>query len=193
MKTLYPLLFVLLFVSSNAFSQSKKDTLTLTQKFDKIYRTSSSYQEYKVIRKTRFQDLKKQVSDSVSTLKKEISDKNKLIASQKDSVKNVKEVANILSADLNLTLTEKNSIQFLGISLHKSTYNLIVWSVIVCLLVSLFYFIYRFKNSNVVTTTAKRELQELEEEFATHKKKSLEKEQKLRRQLQDEINKQRGV
>ena len=40
---------------------------------------------------------------------------------------------------------------------------------------------------------ARYDLQELEEEFAVHKKKSLEREQKLRRQLQDEINKQRDV
>lgn len=193
MKTLYPLLFVLMFMSSHAFSQSKKDTLTLTQKFDKIYRTSSSYQEYKVIRKTRFIDLKNQVTDSVSSLKKEVSDRDQLILSQQDSIKDIKSVANILSTDLKLTITEKNSINFLGISLFKTTYNLILWSLIIGLVIALLYFMYRFKNSNVVTIKAKNELQELEEEFTVHKKKSLEKEQKLRRQLQDEINKQRGV
>ena len=39
----------------------------------------------------------------------------------------------------------------------------------------------------------KNELTKVEEEFNSYKKKSLVSDQKLRRQLQDEINKQRGV
>jgi hypothetical protein len=39
----------------------------------------------------------------------------------------------------------------------------------------------------------KKNVLEAENELANNMKKSLEREQKLRRQLQDEINKQRGV
>ncbi|MEQ6122977.1 hypothetical protein AAON49_02100 [Pseudotenacibaculum sp. MALMAid0570] len=191
MKKLFPL-FLLLMVSVSGFSQ-QADTLSIPEKFDRIYRTSSSYQEYKVIRKTRFQDLKKQVSDSMNSIKSELKTKEQLIRQQKDSIKNAKEVADILGADLKQTITQKNNIQFLGLEFPKSTYNLMVWGIIIALAVLLFYFIYKFKNSNIVTTHAKIELSELEEEFAIHKKKALEREQKLRRQLQDEINKQRGV
>lgn len=192
MKSLYPLLFVLL-VSFSAFSQKAQDTLTLHQQFDRIYRTSTSYQEYKVIRKTRFQDLKQQVSDSLNSLKNEIRSKDKLVLAQKDSITNIKKIAETFEADWRQTLTQKNSIKILGLLLPKSIYNIIVWSLIVVLTVLLLYYIYRFNNSNVVTTEAKSSLIELEEEFANHKKKSLEREQKLRRELQDEINKQRGV
>lgn len=192
MKTFFPLLFVIL-VSSSVFSQQTKDTLTLPEKFDKIYRTSSSYQEYKVIRKTRFQDLKKQVSDSLTSLKSELKSKEQLIKTQQDSIAETKKVLEILDGDLKQTIAQKNGIKIFGIELLKSTYNMIVWGLIILLLASLLYFVYRFKNSNIVTTEAKTELSELEEEFAIHKKKSLEREQKLRRQLQDEINKQRGV
>jgi len=41
--------------------------------------------------------------------------------------------------------------------------------------------------------SAKESLQESEEELVKFKKKSMENDQKLRRKLQDEINKQRGV
>ena len=192
MKPLYPLLFVF-FVSISAFSQKAQDTLTLNQQFDRIYRISTSYQEYKVIQKIRFQNLKKNVSDSLNTLKKQNNEKDKLIQSQKDSISNIKEVANIFETDLRQTITQKNSISILGISFSKSVYNTIVWSLIGILTALLFYYVYRFNNSNVVTSEAKSNLIELEEEFANHKKKSLEREQKLRRELQDEINKQRGV
>ena len=192
MKSLYPLLFVLM-VSVSAFAQEKKDTLTIPEQFDKIYRTSSSYQEYKVIRKTRYQELKKGVSDSLNVLKSNVKAKDQLIDEQKDSIQEIKKVADILGMDLKQTITQKNSIAFLGIEFSKSTYNIIVWSLIGILLIALLYFIYQFKNSFAITSQAKNNLEDVEQEFAVHKKKSLEREQKLRRQLQDEINKQRGV
>jgi hypothetical protein len=192
MKTLAPLLFVIL-LSSSLYGQQASDTLTIPEQFDKIYRTSSSYQEYKVIGKTRFQKLKQDVSDSLNQLQNEIQSKDQLISSQKDSIQNIKQIAETFEGDYRQMLAQKNSIHFLGIEFLKSTYNTIVWSLIGFLTILLLYFIYRFKNSNVITSKAKTELQDVEEEFAIHKKKSLEREQKLRRQLQDEINKQRGV
>ena len=53
-------------------------------------------------------------------------------------------------------------------------------------------FIYRFKNSNTVTKSAKKSLAEIEEEYEDHRRNALEREQKVRRQLQDELNKQKG-
>ena len=118
--------------------------------------------------------------------------KNELIASQKDSIHNVKEIARIIESDFRQTLAQKNSINFLGITFLKSRYNTVVWLLIIILMSLLCYFIYKFKNSNSTTAHIKVELQELEEEYSNHRKKSLEREQKLRRQLQDEINNQRG-
>ena len=192
MKPFYPLFFVL-FVSISSFSQRANDTLTLNKQFDRIYRISTSYLEYKVIKKDFFQELKKNVSDSLNTLKQQNKAKDKLIQSQKDSISDIKKIASTFEGDLNQTIAQKNSIKFLGISFSKPLYNIIVWGLIGLLLTLLIYYIYRFNNSNIVTSESKSNLINLEEEFAIHKKKSLEREQKLRRQLQDEINKQRGV
>jgi hypothetical protein len=192
MKSVFTLCLTFL-IAYTAFSQTKKNTLSIKQEFDKIYRISTSYQEYKVISKLKYQNLKTKVLDSIIDLKQEIKQKNSLVKVQTDSLADSKKVIAILSGDLNQTITEKNSITLLGISMSKTAYNLLVWVIIALLLFSLLFFIYKFKKSNILTTEAKDNLQELEEEFATHKKKSLEKEQKLRRQLQDEINKQRGV
>jgi uncharacterized protein YlxW (UPF0749 family) len=186
-------IFLFVFVSQSVFGQQQKDTLTITQQFDKIYRISTSYQEYKVISKARFQRLKNNVQDSIRTLQKDIQNKSTVISTQKDSIQESTKVISTLSGDLKLTLAQKNSISFLGISIGKSSYSILVWSIITALLIALLFFIYKFRTSNIDTVEAKNNLQEIEEEFANHKKKSLEKEQKLRRQLQDEINKQRGV
>jgi hypothetical protein len=66
-----------------------------------------------------------------------------------------------------------------------------MWSIIGALLALLIFFVYKFNNSNVVTKEAKLALAEMEEEFEEHRKVALEREQKVRRQLQDEINKQK--
>ncbi len=186
-------LCIALLITSLSFSQTTKDTLTINQQFDKIYRISTSYQEYKVIKKTRYQGLKTKVQDSINTLKRTLKAKNNIIFSQKDSLAKANSTITNLSENLNNTQSEKNSISLLGITMSKSGYSILVWGIIGVLLVTLLIFIYKFKTSNILTVEAKNNLEELEEEFTTHKKKSLEKEQKLRRQLQDEINKQRGV
>ncbi len=56
----------------------------------------------------------------------------------------------------------------------------------------LLFFIYKYKNSNSTTKEAKKNLAEIEDEFDDHRRTALEREQKVRRQLQDELNKQKG-
>ena len=75
--------------------------------------------------------------------------------------------------------------------MSKPTYKLIVWSFVGVLIVLLSFFIFKFKNSNVLTLEAKKALAEMEEEFENHRRRALEREQKVMRKLQDEINKQR--
>jgi len=191
MKSLYLFTFAL-FISITAFSQeAKKDTLTVSEQFDRIYRISSSYQEYKVVKKTTFQGLKNNVLDSIQLIDKELQLKNQKNSILKDSLQNANIILNTLDTDMKLMITEKDSISLVGLQLNKSTYNIIVWSIIFILIIMLSYFIYQFKNSYVITSEAKSNLLEAEDELANFKKKSLEREQKIRRQLQDEINKQR--
>lgn len=186
-------LFITLLITSVSFSQVQQDTLTINEQFDKIYRISTSYQEYKVIKKTRYQGLKSKVQDSINTLKGDVKTKKEIIASQKDSLIESGKKITTLSENLATTQAEKNSISLLGIAMSKSGYSILVWGIIGVLLAALLFFVFKFKTSNLDTVAAKRNLTELEEEFSIHKKKSLENEQKLRRQLQDEINKQRGI
>lgn len=186
-------IFIILVVSQSIYAQQQKDTLSLEQQFDQIYRTSSSYKEFKVIRKTRYQRLKQSVADSISHFQKELSAKNQLIRSKNDSIEKIKKTLSALDTDLKSNLERNNSMPLFGIQMSKTSYVITMWCIIIVLLIILLYFAFRFKSSNVYTVKAQDELRELEEEFTLHKKKSLEREQKLRRKLQDEINKQRGV
>jgi len=75
--------------------------------------------------------------------------------------------------------------------MSKAIYKMVMWFIIAVLLALLAYFIYKFKNSNTITREAKKSLLDIEEEFEEHRKTAVEREQKVRRQLQDEINKQK--
>lgn len=180
-------------LSLSSYSQETKNHPTIEESMDSLYKKSSSWEFYKIIKKDRYQNLKKEILDSLKMYKDDIRFKSNTLKAIRDTLRVNKIVINDLNTDIKLSFDKRNEIQFLGISFTKTTYQILVWSLIVILLIFLFYFIYQYKNSHVITKNAQNELSELEEEFAMFKKKTMTKEQKLRRQLQDEINKQRGV
>lgn len=194
------LIVVTLFCSS-VFAQTtltKKQQLdalpnTVENQFIKTYGKASNWKEYKMITRPDFQSLQKNIVDSVVALKKNIQSKQLKINEQEKSISTLNEKINGLTNNLNSSIDKENKISFIGIGMTKSSYNLILWSIITVLAITTVFFVLRFKNSNRLTKEAKTNLVEIEQEFEQHRKRSLEKEQKLRRQLQDEINKQRGV
>ena len=192
MKTYLILIF--LTVSYSSFAQEDLKKLnSLHDQFDNIYRTSTSYQEYKVISKERFQKLKLNVLDSIKNHKDIISNKESLYINETQKTKTLQNQLNKIKLERDEALLKEDSILLFGMPLKKTSYNLILWSIIIILLIGLVYFIFKFFRSNILTKEAQNNLSDVEEEFNIHRKKSLEREQKLRRQLQDEINKQRNV
>jgi preprotein translocase subunit SecF len=167
------------------------DNGTIESQFDYLYRKSGSYQEYKVVKKTDYQKIKGNVLDSMRALKKDLIDTKKLVEVQGNEIKSLK--ADLLTTNNNLTAVtkEKDNIQFLSIPMTKAAYNGLLWTIIFSLVGLLLFFIFRFKSSNSITVQAKALLSDTEKEFEAYKAKALEREQKVRRELQDELNKQK--
>jgi hypothetical protein len=186
-------LFFLLTALISFGQETIEDKNTLENQFDEIYRISTSYKTYKVISKDRYQGLKTNVLDSIKAAKKLVSEKEFLLKTESETILKTKATLNKTQQELEIVVSKENSISLFGFQFSKTIYNLILWGIIAILLFNLFYFIFKFSKSNVDTKKAKSSLLELEQEFEQHRKKSLEKEQKLRRQLQDEVNKQRNV
>ena len=190
MKSIY-LFSIALFIFTSSFSQ-QKDTSSIKGKFNLIYNTSSSYKEFKVIRKSRFVNLRDQVSDSVKLLNNELNLKEEKINTLEQDLNNINKVLLKNIAEKTAAIRLQNSILFFGMALDKSSYKIMVWMTFILLIVLLCYFIFKYKNSYLIILAAKEDLLEAENELVKFKKKSIESDQKLRRQLQDEINKQRG-
>lgn len=195
MKSLFFTLF-LLFIQYTSFSQENNNVViedkTLEGQFDKINRISTSYQTYKVISKDKFQELKNNVLDSIKASNKDLKEQKVLLKNERDNVAKLNAELNKTKEDLKKAQEKENSISLFGFQISKVTYNLILWLIIISLALALVFFVFKFSKSNILTKKAKEDLEDVEQEFEVHRKKSLEREQKLRRQLQDEINKQRN-
>lgn len=165
---------------------------TIENQFDNIYRTSSTYQNYKVINRDRFNTLKSSILDSLKVYSTSLSAKEKTITTKGVEIESLKKELAETNIKLKEAISKGNSFSFLGTEIAKGTYNLMVWALVGVLLAGLIHFIYQFAKSNTITKTALTDLEEVENEFEAHRKKTLEREQKLRRQLHDEINKNRN-
>ena len=196
-KTFFIIVFTCLF-SLTSFSQSESEEVkpslnsgTINSQFDYLIRKSGKYQEYKVVKQTWLYILKAHVLDSLKAVHKDLKETQAVVSNQNKEISALKENLSNTQTDLDQTNTEKDSISLFGMQMSKTNYKVLMWVIIAALLALLIFFIYKFKNSNDITRKAKNNLAEIEEEFDEHRRTALEREQKVRRQLQDEINKQK--
>ena len=198
-KQLLSTVFALLLTAAS-FSQATPDqeeeklslnSGSIDNQFEFVIRRSNSWQDYKTVKKTWLYTLKEHTLDSLKAVHKDLADTQVVVKTQVKEIADLKLNLSNTQNELDKTNTEKNNMALFGLQMSKSSYNVLMWSIIGALLALLLFFIYKFKNSNAVTREAKKNLEETEEEFEEHRKTALEREQKVRRQLQDEINKQK--
>lgn len=194
----YLLATALLLNSFTTFSQNDTDDEklsldegTIDNQFEYVIRRSNNYQDFKVVKKTWLYTLKAHTIDSLKAVHKDLADTKILVDTQAKEISDLKSSLESTQTNLENTRSEKDNIGLFGMQMSKGSYKTIMWLIIACLLALLGLFIYKFKNSNAVTRQAKKNLADIEEEFEEHRKTAVEREQKVRRQLQDEINKQK--
>jgi len=165
------------------------DKGTISSQFDYVIDESNRYQEYKVVKMEWLSKLKAHVLDSLKAVHNSLAETQQVVAQQKKETENLNAQVKNVNDNLVSVNNEKDSISFLGAQTDKTTYKTIVWAIVAGLLFLLGFFIYKFNQSNTLTVEAKKSFDELQQEFETHKKTAREREQKLARQLQDELNK----
>lgn len=179
-------------ITSAMFSQTNKkliDTGSVANQFDYLIKESSRYQDYKVIKINWIEQLKTNMLDSLKADKIKLKENYNTILAQQATIDSLKNNTNKLQQTLTTLENEKENVSFLGVSLSKSMFKTTVYLILAALGLLLALFIFKFKQSNTITLQAKQNLKELESEFEEHRKVAIEREQKVRRQLQDEINK----
>lgn len=166
---------------------------TIDEKFTEVIKSGGKYRNngkvYRVIETYKLDALQKSTKSKIEELNTSIKSLNEQIANQKTAAAQVNATLEETQQNLAQTREEKDAINFLGQPMSKGSYKTMMWSIAGVLLLSLLFFIYRFRNSHILTKEAQQKLDENEAEFDDYRRKALEKEQKLGRQLQDERNK----
>jgi hypothetical protein len=196
-RNLFLFLFVSLFTTVYSQEQSESSTTatmngTLDKQFDYVLQRSNNYQDYKVVKKDYILLLKKNSIDSSNRFKKELIAIKEQVASHDNEVKILKDTLATTKVELEKLQSAQNNILFLGAPVSKTNYNLIMWGIVVGLFLFLFLLFFQMRNAKIIAKEAKEASDKVESDFEDYKQKALEKEQKLGRQLQDEINKHKA-
>lgn len=157
----------------------------LTQLID----DSNSFKQYKVIKTTSIQALRRNIHSEVATLEQKIDDVHQELNKQNAKLEGVQATLKNTEDNLEKAIASKDQLALFGITVQKGTYNSIVMGIIVLLALALAVFIHKYRQSNSITQEASERLKKNEDEFSDYKKQALETQQRLGRQIVDERRK----
>lgn len=190
-----PLLFISITVlaqdDENQETNASLNSGTIESQFEYLYKKSGRYQDYRVVKINQLIKFRNNVYDTLKLDRKKYLDSQNIISNQKIEIDSLDSKLIAINDNLSTVTKEKDSINLLGMKLSKAGYNSILWTIIAALTALLAFFISKFKRSNTITIEANKNKAEIEKEYDEHKQRTLEREQLLRRELQDELNKQK--
>ncbi|MDP3467397.1 MAG: hypothetical protein Q8S11_03620 [Daejeonella sp.] len=166
---------LLVLLSRNAIAQVP-DT-TLAGQYEDVVINSGSYKVYKNIRKTKIEQLWKNVTDSLQKERKIAAD------SKAQLEKGLAEIP-ILQAEIKELKAANSPIK----KLSNVSNTTLLWGLIVLLAAGIVFVIYRSRSAVQELKEQNERYEELSTEFREYKSKAAEKERKLARELQDERN-----
>ena len=179
-------------VAQNTISGNSQITGSLDSQFFHLNRISRSQDGFKLIRRPNIDLLRKNVLDSIQHYQTETLAKSEEITGLHTEITRLRDSLNNTNHELAQTQANRDPVHFMGIQMTETAYHLMVWAIILVLLIALLVIIFRTRQSQITAREAKQNIAVIQEEYDQFRKKSLEKEQKLKRQLQDEINKGNG-
>lgn len=185
------LFFILFSIAFSSLAQNSSDgqnslqSGTIDSQFDYIYDVSNNFQEYKVVKQSNLDQLKSNILDSMQTMRAEVLDIKNQIKSQNDSISAINQRLEQSEIEKQEAIDAKDNFSFLGIGIHKAVYSSIMWILVAGLAFGLAFFSFQYFKSFKKIKKAQRDLAELQEEFDQHRKNTLERERKLKRELID--------
>ena len=172
------------------------DSGTVDSQFEYIYKRSGNYRaegrRYEVVRNIHLDKLRQNVRDTLAAAAEKQRELAGTIEGNETTITSLNEELSATKTQLQDITEKKDSISLFGQNIAKTTYNFIMWTAVLALLLLLILFVIKFRQSNYLTQEAKRNLADLETEYENHRRRALEREQRISRQLQDEINKYRN-
>jgi len=131
----------------------------------------------------------KSVMDTLLQTRHALRDTNAKLATANKTIDSLNNGIKSTNQSLTESNAKVNAIDFVGISLPKSTYNLIMWGLVIIFGAAAAVVIARSGSYSREAKYRTQLYNELEEEYRVYKAKANEKEKKLARELQTERNK----
>ena len=155
------------------------DTASLESQLTYIQERTRIYNDFRAIREDIFLKMKGNALDSLNEAKLEIATLNSRLTERNFQIETLNSDLGRAKNERDEAIRNKDSFSFLGMQLNKILYNTIVWFIILGLAVLAVSLFLLYKRTRIVTVQTKKEFDEIQNEFETHKKSSREKYEKL--------------
>lgn len=158
-----------------------------------VFKKNLAYWDGKyILNERQLNDFYSAFRDTVSSLENETVAKANKIDALQNELNATNSQLEDTKAELETSIKNQNAIEVMGMQLEKGVYTMFISLLILALLVALGVVYMLYKRSNKVTVNAKKDYEELKEEFEVHKKNALERYTKINTELHNtrmELNK----
>ena len=166
-----------------------KDNKTLQERFFLLKTKSQTFKDYKVIKETVFDGMWLVINDSLKASKQRLNDARKKIASLDTSVSQIKLQLQEKQASMQEVEHASTHITVLGIDFSKGVFITMTTIVFLALVAFIGILVARLKVIHKSYREKADTVSELSNEYEDFKRKAMDKQTKLSRELQDERNK----
>lgn len=137
------------------------------------------YNGYRAVRDDIFLKMLKNSTDSLNAAKSEINSLEIVLKEKNSDISRLNDTLDSTREELDQAIKNRDSLMFLGISMTKVLYNVILWGIILGLLSLLVIMVLLYRRTRVVTTQTRKDLEDTKEEFETFRKSAREKSEQM--------------
>ncbi len=162
---------------------------SLSQQFDEMLANSNRYQTYRVVPTDWLNAFKTNVLDSLSGNVEKIKLQEKSLVENQVTIREQAAAMTEKDAQIAQLEKEKDGISLFGTIISKGLYNMVLWSLVALALGGM---LLAFASGRLAVRRSRemeKSITDLSSELEQSKRRRLEMEQDLRRQLQDQLNK----
>jgi len=188
------ILLLIIVTGSMAYSQTiqksaENKSLSLEQRFIEMKATAQTFKDYKVIKEDVLDRVWKITKDTINKRNQDLTDARSQMAFFQEELETARNAMQAQEASINEVVYDSTHISVLGIPFSKGFFQLFVAAVVGSLLFVLSIFYGRMKLLNALVKEKALISESISHELEDFKKKAMEKQTKLSRELQNERNK----
>lgn len=173
----------------NLSNANAQEETKLSEQYQNMIESSETFEKYKVIPITKVNSFGQILNDSINALNQKVSSSKSAKLNAEKERDSAKAQMNDLKSELEEAQMKVEEMPLFGIPMTKTTYNIVMWTLVVILLAGLVIVYFMFMNSFRLTKQAKRDKERVDQELEDLRKRSHDKQVKIKRELQTALNK----